>query len=225
MIPSHVLIVSGGMDSATLVHEVVAGGGTPLLLTFDYGQRHSKEIDYARILSTDLKVSHKVIDLSSINQIIQGSALTDESVQVPEGHYTEESMSATVVPNRNAIMLTVAYGAAVSMGSPIVGAAMHAGDHAIYPDCRPEFVRDFQVMQKTATEGFGHKDLSLWTPYINMTKAQIAQRGLEIGIDYSRTWSCYKGGEFHCGKCGTCFERKEAFELISVKDPTTYERA
>ena len=222
MNPTHVLIVSGGMDSATLAHQAVRYGGKPLLLTFDYGQRHKKEIDYARILAEDLKAPHKVIDLSSVNQVIQGSALTDDTVEVPEGHYAADNMASTVVPNRNAIMLSVAYGAAVSLGCPTVGAAMHAGDHAVYPDCRPEFVKSFEEMEKVATEGFGDANLSFWAPYIDMSKAQIAERGIELGIDYSRTWSCYKGGELHCGVCGTCVERKEAFELIGVDDPTDY---
>ena len=224
MTPTHVLIVSGGMDSATLAHETVKDGGSPLLLTFDYGQRHKKEIDYARLLGIDVGAPHKVIDLSSVNQILGGSALTDDSIEVPEGHYAADNMASTVVPNRNAIMLSVAYGAAVSLKCPIVGAAMHSGDHVVYPDCRPEFVKAFQKMEKIATEGYSHADLSFWTPYIEMSKAQIATRGLELGIDYSRTWSCYKGGELHCGRCGTCFERKEAFCLIGVEDPTDYER-
>ena len=223
MIPTHVLIVSGGMDSATLAHQAVRHGGHPLFLTFNYGQRHKKEIDYARLLATDIGAPHKVIDLSSVSQILGGSALTDDSVEVPEGHYAADNMASTVVPNRNAIMLSVAYGAAVSLGCSIVGAAMHSGDHTVYPDCRPEFVKAFHEMEKIATEGFGHADLSFWTPYIEMTKAQIAAQGLELGIDYSRTWSCYKGGEIHCGRCGTCIERKEAFSLVGSNDPTEYE--
>jgi len=219
---THVLIVSGGMDSATLAYQTVNHGGKPLLLTFDYGQKHKKEIDYARILADDLKAPHKVIDLSSVNQILQGSALTDDSIEVPEGHYASDNMASTVVPNRNAIMLSVAYGAAVSLGCPTVGAAMHAGDHAVYPDCRPEFTQAFNEMERIATEGFRHTNLFLWVPYIDISKAQIAEKGIELGIDYSRTWSCYKGGELHCGVCGTCVERREAFALIGADDPTRY---
>jgi|TARA_Y100000593_G_scaffold84621_2_gene160364 7-cyano-7-deazaguanine synthase len=219
---SHVLVVSGGMDSATLAHLTKHHHGNPYLITFDYGQRHKKEIEYAQLLAENIKAPHKVIDISGINSVLGGSALTDNSIEVPEGHYEEETMAATVVPNRNAIMLTIAYALAVSLNIPKVGCAMHAGDHAIYPDCRPEFVQRFDFMQKCAVEGHGNPDLSLWTPFINKTKADIAKIGLSLGIDYSQTWSCYKGEEKHCGKCGTCVERKEAFFLIRKKDPTDY---
>lgn len=211
------------MDSATLAYQVAEDGGRALLITFDYGQRHKKEIDYAQILAGDLHFPHYVIDLSSVNQIIQGSSLTDETVDVPDGHYTADSMASTVVPNRNAIMLSIAYGAAVSFGVRTVGAAMHAGDHFIYPDCRPEFVKEFDSMEKVATEGFADENLNLWTPYINISKSDIARIGLDLGIDYGRTWSCYKGGSLHCGTCGTCVERKEAFQLIGAIDPTEYQ--
>lgn len=220
---SHVLVVSGGMDSATLAHLCVKEGGKPFLITFDYGQRHKKEIEYASQLAGDIKAPHKVVDISSVNSLLGGSALTDDSIEVPEGHYASENMAVTVVPNRNAIMLAVAYGGAVSMETKFVGCAMHAGDHAVYPDCRPEFVNSFNDMQKVAVEGFGNPELSLWTPFINNSKADIASIGIDLGIDYSRTWSCYNGNELHCGKCGTCVERKEAFDLIHETDPTRYE--
>lgn len=220
---SHVLVVSGGMDSATLAHLCVEEGGHPYLITFDYGQRHKKEIEYAKLIADDLNVPHQVVDISNIQNLIGGSALTDQDIEVPEGHYAAANMAITVVPNRNAIFLTIAYGAAVSFESKYVGAAMHTGDHTIYPDCRPEFVEGFGQMQKIAIEGTGHPDLEFWTPFISKSKADIARIGLDIGVDYSRTWSCYKGDELHCGKCGTCVERKEAFELIGEVDPTDYE--
>tara|TARA_R100000808_G_scaffold6135_3_gene18391 strand:+ start:2329 stop:3018 length:690 start_codon:yes stop_codon:yes gene_type:complete len=219
---SHVLVVSGGMDSATLAHLVKEHHGKPYLITFDYGQRHKKEIEYAQLLAKNIDAPHKVIDISGINSVLGGSALTDDSIEVPDGHYEEETMAVTVVPNRNAIMLTVAYAQAVSLNVPKVGAAMHAGDHAIYPDCRPEFVDRFDFMQRCAVEGHGHPNLRLWTPFIDKSKADIAELGRQLGIDYSQTWSCYKGDEFHCGTCGTCVERKEAFELIGMEDPTQY---
>jgi 7-cyano-7-deazaguanine synthase len=220
---THVLTVSGGMDSATLVHLCKANGGRPLLLTFDYGQRHKKEIDYAQRLAADVGADFERIDVSGVNKILGGSALTSDDIDVPEGHYAADNMSITVVPNRNAIMLTIAYGAAVSFRAQAVGTAMHKGDHAVYPDCRPEFVRTLRTMQEVAVEGHGHPDLTLWTPFINNTKAEIASLGLDLGVDFSQTWSCYKGGEKHCGKCGTCVERREAFDLINQPDPTEYE--
>ena len=220
---SHVLVVSGGMDSATLAYLCVKEGGHPYLITFDYGQKHKKEIEYAGLLADDLNTPHQVVDISNIQNLLGGSALTDDNIEVPEGHYAADNMAITVVPNRNAIFLTVAYGAAVSFDSKYVGAAMHTGDHTIYPDCRPEFVESFASMQKVATEGTGNPKLELCTPFISKSKADIARIGLDLGIDYSRTWSCYKGDELHCGKCGTCVERKEAFQLIGETDPTKYQ--
>ena len=156
---SHVLVVSGGMDSATLAYLCVKEGGNPYLITFDYGQKHKKEIEYAGLLADDLNTPHQVVDISNIQNLLGGSALTDDNIEVPEGHYAAENMAITVVPNRNAIFLTVAYGAAVSFDSKYVGAAMHTGDHTIYPDCRPEFVESFASMQKVATEGTGNPKL------------------------------------------------------------------
>jgi 7-cyano-7-deazaguanine synthase len=132
-------------------------------------------------------------------------------------------MAVTVVPNRNAIMLSVAYGAAVADGAEVVAAAVHAGDHFVYPDCRPAFVDAFDAMERLATEGFGHEELRLYTPFVDKTKADIAKIGAELGVPYADTWSCYEGGEVHCGFCGTCTERKEAFELAGVLDPTVYQ--
>jgi 7-cyano-7-deazaguanine synthase len=211
------------MDSATLAHMCVKEGGSPYLITFDYGQKHKKEIEYARLLAENLGVPHQVVDISNIQNLLGGSALTDDGIEVPEGHYAASNMAITVVPNRNAIFLTIAYGAAVSFQSKFVGAAMHTGDHTIYPDCRPQFVDIFSTMQKIATEGTGDADLSLWTPFIDKSKAEIAQIGLNMDLNYEDTWSCYKGDLLHCGKCGTCVERKEAFELIGATDPTLYQ--
>jgi 7-cyano-7-deazaguanine synthase len=211
------------MDSATLAHMCVKEGGSPYLITFDYGQKHKKEIEYARLLAENLGVPHQVVDISNIQNLLGGSALTDDGIEVPEGHYAASNMAITVVPNRNAIFLTIAYGAAVSFQSKFVGAAMHTGDHTIYPDCRPQFVDIFSTMQKIATEGTGDADLSLWTPFIDKSKAEIAQIGLNMDLNYEDTWSCYKGDLLHCGKCGTCVERKEAFEIIGATDPTLYQ--
>ena len=216
-------VISGGMDSATLLYKALAESDNEVqAISFNYGQRHKKELYYASRLCQHLNVRHDIIDISSITPFIGGSSLTDD-IEVPEGHYTEDSMAITVVPNRNAIMLTIAYGIAVARESEAVGAAMHAGDHAIYPDCRPLFVSSFNDMQKIAVEGHGHLDLHLWTPFINQSKADIAREGKLLGVDYSKTWSCYKGLDFHCGKCGTCYERREAFELAEMTDPTIYE--
>ncbi len=216
-----VAIVSGGMDSVTLAHLMVSEGYDLSILAFDYGQRHRKELGYAERCAERLRADFQVVDLSGVGRLLSGSALTDD-IDVPHGHYAEETMSVTVVPNRNAIMLSIAYGAAVARGAEAVAAAVHAGDHYVYPDCRPAFIEAFDRMERLAVEGFGDEKLHLYAPFVHKTKAEIVEIGAELGVPYEETWSCYEGGEVHCGLCGTCHERKEAFELAGVPDPTVY---
>ena len=214
------VICSGGLDSVTLAYKVAQEHELSLLLSFDYGQRHKKELRYARHCADTLGVSHEVLDISVVGAVLSGSALTDK-VEVPDGHYAEESMKATVVPNRNAIMLSIAYGIASARGDHAVATAVHGGDHFIYPDCRPGFIKAFAKMQNYALEGMG--EIKLLTPFLEMSKADIAKEGAELGVPFAQTWSCYKGGKLHCGRCGTCVERREAFALANVEDPTQYE--
>lgn len=216
-----VAIVSGGMDSATLAYLLAEEGYGLRLLAFDYGQRHKKELDYARRCAERLDAAFDLVDIREVGKLLSGSALTDD-VDVPHGHYAAENMAVTVVPNRNAIMLSVAYGAAVAEGAALVAAAMHAGDHYVYPDCRPEFTEAFAAMQEKAVEGFGHEKLRLYTPFIDSDKAGIVKVGARLGVPYEETWSCYEGGDLHCGLCGTCNERREAFALAGMPDPTRY---
>lgn len=218
---SAIVVVSGGMDSVTLAHLLKKEGYELHLLAVDYGQRHKKEISYAERCAERLSASFDVVDISGVGRLLSGSALTDD-IEVPHGHYAEETMAVTVVPNRNAIMLSIAYGVAVAREAKVVATAVHAGDHYVYPDCRPEFTEAFDVMQRKAVEGFGSPELHLYTPFIQKTKAQIAEVGASLDVPYEDTWSCYEGGEIHCGLCGTCNERKEAFELAGVPDPTVY---
>ena len=217
-----VAVVSGGLDSAVLAHHLRDHGWGLRLLSFDYGQRHAKELDCARVLAAALGARHDVVDLRSVGRLLAGSALTDAGVDVPDGHYTDESMRATVVANRNAVFVQAAVGAAVAEGAAAVALGIHAGDHAIYPDCRPEFVEAAEHLARVANEGFAVEGFTVLAPFLRWSKADIVRRGAELGVPFADTWSCYKGGDVHCGTCGTCTERREAFADIGVDDPTKY---
>jgi 7-cyano-7-deazaguanine synthase len=217
------LIVSGGMDSATLAYFYRSQGYDLHLVGFNYGQRHSKELLSLELIAHQLGCSWQVVDLQSLKQALAGSSLTSDDVDVPDGHYAEETMRITVVPNRNAIMLSIATGIAVANGSDLVATGVHAGDHFIYPDCRPEFISAINQAFILGTEGHSLPNFSLQAPFVFATKAEIAEVGYGLGVPYEMTWSCYKGGEKHCGRCGTCVERIEAFINAGVPDPTEYE--
>lgn len=214
-----IVICSGGLDSVTLAHKVAADGRLGGLLSFDYGQRHVKELDCAAACAARLDVGHRVVDISGVGRGLAGSALTDD-VAVPDGHYAEETMKLTIVPNRNAIMLAVAFGLAAARQARAVAVAVHGGDHFIYPDCRPGFIDAFQRMQDAALEGVA--EIALEAPFVHLSKADIVAEGARNGTPFAETWSCYKGGARHCGRCGTCVERREAFDLAGVADPTDY---
>ena len=214
-----VIIYSGGLDSTTLLYE--EQHRIALAVTFDYGSNHAaREIACARHHCKRLGIEHLVIELGFMGRYFQSSLLSGADA-IPSGNYDEENMKSTVVPFRNGIMLSVACGLAESRGLTRVLIANHGGDHAIYPDCRPEFVSAMDAAMKAGT----YDGVTLAAPYTNLTKADLVQRGVALGIDYSQTYSCYRGTEHHCGTCGTCTERKEAFRLAGVKDPTVYENA
>jgi 7-cyano-7-deazaguanine synthase len=217
-----VAVVSGGLDSAVLAHHLRDEGWALRLVSFDYGQRHRVELEHAAAMAAGMGVSHDVVDLRGVGALLSGSALTDDAVEVPDGHYTAESMRTTVVANRNAIFAMVAAGVAVAEGAGAVGLGIHAGDHAIYPDCRPPFVAAAEHLAKVANEGFVVESFQLLAPFLAWSKADIVRRGAELDVPFAATWSCYKGGLEHCGTCGTCVERIEAFELAGVTDPTSY---
>ena len=217
-----IVICSGGLDSVSLAHIIAARRELSCLVSFDYGQRHRKELDYAAACARRLGVPHQVIDMRGIGAALSGSALTDD-IDVPDGHYAEDTMKITVVPNRNAIMLSIAYGIAAATGADAVATAVHGGDHFIYPDCRPAFTTAFDRMQRAALEGYA--DVALLTPFVHRSKADIVTEGARVGTPFAETWSCYKGGAHHCGRCGTCVERREAFHLAAIPDPTEYEDA
>jgi 7-cyano-7-deazaguanine synthase len=215
--PKAVVIFSGGMDSTVLVYDLVKDHEVHAL-SFMYGQRHSKEIEYAVRTVRELNIHHHIVPLHNLAQLLGGSALTNRDIPVPEGYYTAESMKATIVPNRNAIMLSIAYGHAVAIKAECVATAVHAGDHAIYPDCRKDFLGR---LEKALMSG-NSSGITIYAPYVDKTKANICAYGAHLGVPFEKTWSCYKGGIFHCGVCGTCVERKEAFELTGVADYTIY---
>jgi 7-cyano-7-deazaguanine synthase len=192
------------------------------VLSFDYGQRHRKELEFAERVAQNLGAPWTLIDLEAagLGRLLKGSALTDSSFEVPEGHYADENMRVTVVPNRNAVMLAIACAAAGSSGAEAVALAVHAGDHPIYPDCRPDFINSFEAMERIAMEGMAQ--IKILAPFLSVTKADVVQLGAKLGVPFADTWSCYKGGDIHCGACGTCYERREAFQLADVSDPTQY---
>ena len=208
-----VIIVSGGMDSVTMLYDYQEK--ISLAVTFDYGSKHNaKEISFAKLHCQRLGIEHLIIPLDFMGQYFKSSLLKGGE-DIPEGHYADENMKSTVVPFRNGIMLAVAAGLAEGRSLKYVMMANHSGDHSIYPDCRPQFV---DAMSSAISAGT-YEGVTLLAPYTNITKGEIAKRGKKLGIDYSETWSCYKGGNLHCGKCGTCIERKEALRDAGIEDP------
>lgn len=214
--PDSIIVLSGGLDSTTMLYEY--RDSIALALSFDYGSNHNaRELAFARLHCERLGIPHIIIPLDFIHQYFR-SSLLEGADAIPEGNYNDDNMRSTVVPFRNGIMLAIAAGMAETRGLTRIMMANHAGDHAIYPDCRQSFVDAMnQAIQAGTYEG-----ITLFTPYTNLTKADIARHGKALGIDYSETWSCYKGGEKHCGKCGTCTERREALREAGIDDTTEY---
>lgn len=212
-----VLIVSGGMDSITMLYEYK--DRIALGISFDYGSNHNaKEIPFAKMHCQRLGIQHIVINLGFMHQYFK-SSLLDGADAIPEGNYDDDNMKSTVVPFRNGIMLAIAAGVAESNQLKYVMMANHGGDHAIYPDCRPSFV---DAMSAATNQGT-YVGVEVLAPYTHLTKTDIARHGKQLGIDYAETWSCYKGGEYHCGRCGTCRERIEALAEAGIDDHTIYD--
>jgi len=209
-----VLLLSGGMDSTTLLYYLLEKGYHVHTLTFDYGQKHNREIESARKIAKINDVPNKVVDITTITGLLQGSSLIQEDVPIPEGHYEDESMKSTVVPNRNMILLSLAVGYAVSMGISRVFYAAHSGDHAIYPDCRPEFFD--KINQLTLISNY--QPVVVQAPFLYKNKSEIASMGKDLGVPFNLTWTCYKGGKSPCGVCGSCVERREAMESIGITE-------
>lgn len=213
-----VLIHSGGIDSTVLLAHLLAEGREVFALSVDYGQRHRRELIAAKQICAQYGVKHQVADLRNLAPLFGPNALTDAQVAVPEGHYEEDSMKSTVVPNRNMLLIAVAASWAMSLKASSVAYGAHGGDHAIYPDCRPVFAEALDQAIRLAD----WHEVSLERPFVGMDKSAIVRRGVELQVPLELTWSCYVGGEQHCGRCGTCVERKEAFVRAEVADPTVY---
>jgi 7-cyano-7-deazaguanine synthase len=214
-----IVLCSGGMDSVTALHWARREHAVAAALSFDYGAKHNpREIPLAAEQAKIVGTRHEVIALDFVNRLF-ASALLQSGGEIPEGHYAAANMQQTVVPFRNAIMLSVACGLAESVGAEGLVIAAHTGDHTIYPDCREDFMRAMGDAMRLGT----YAGVQLLRPFIDLNKGQIAALGAQLGVDFSRTWSCYKGGARHCGKCGTCVERREAFQQAGLTDPTDYE--
>ncbi len=221
-----VAVLSGGMDSTTAMALAIEGDvNITLAVSVDYGQRHRIELEQASEIADYYGVSHEIVDLTSINILVKDSVLTDHDREVPEGYYTDDNMKQTVVPNRNMIMASVAIGAVVTEEANVLVMGQHAGDHAVYPDCRPEFINHLELTAKVANDGFIDPDFQIYTPFINKMKWDIVERGLEIGVPYELTHTCYNGVRPACGRCATCVERLEAFWVATeeeFQDPIEY---
>lgn len=209
-----IVLLSGGMDSTTLIYSI-AETNTPIALSFNYGQRHLVELESAKNICSKLGVEHIILELPPFK--FSNSSLTSDQ-PVPDGHYTDPIMAQTVVPNRNMIFLSFGASIAISKGCQKIYYAAHSGDHVIYPDCRPSFIKSMVQVLKVCH----YNPLELVTPFDSITKASICHVGKFLKVPFELTWSCYKGGKIHCGICGTCIERKEAFYLNKITDPTEY---
>lgn len=214
-----IVLLSGGLDSTTLLYQMQRDHDVVAALSFDYGAKHNHcELPMAAYHCEKLRIPQVTIPMAFINDYFSSNLLKSGGM-IPEGHYAAESMKATVVPARNAIMLSIAAGFAESHGAGGVSYGAHTGDHFIYRDCREEFLKPMAEALREGTD----TAIELLRPFVQMNKGEIVQRGLELGVDYTKTWSCYKGEEIHCGRCGTCVERREAFVLAGVMDPTVYQ--
>ncbi len=220
---SYLAVVSGGLDSTTLAYYLNAEGQLGRMLSVDYGQRHRKELEFAAATAQRLGVPWELVDLSGITNLIASSSLTSERIDVPDGHYAEESMRATVVPNRNMMMMSIAAAVAIANDLDGIAVGVHAGDHFIYPDCRPEFIDAMSLALRLGNAGFAPAGFQVHAPFVNITKTDIAVHAGDLRVPIDETWSCYKGGDRHCGRCGTCVERQEALHDAELIDPTEYE--
>jgi 7-cyano-7-deazaguanine synthase len=217
-----IAIVSGGIDSCTLLYDLLNQNFETHALTFEYGQKHSKEIEAAKRITSKLGIDHKIIDISAVGEIINSSSLINVELSIPKVPETVEhydTLQSTIVPNRNSIFLSLAIAYAVNIGANKVFYGAHASDRGVYPDCRREFVDAFAHAERLATDNF---ELTVEAPFVNVKKSDIVRLGSKLGVPFGLTWSCYQGGGTHCGTCSSCRERKRAFIEAGIKDPTEY---
>ncbi|GGX77900.1 7-cyano-7-deazaguanine synthase [Litchfieldella qijiaojingensis] len=214
-----VVIYSGGMDSFTVLHRALREGYDIHALSFDYGQRHARELEVAARVCQRLGIAHQIVDLRAIHGLIDNSALTDPTRELPSGDYDSDNLTATVVPNRNMILLSLAIAQAVNLGASKVFYGAHGGDHVLYPDCRPLFVE--RMNEVAAIANF--EAVEICVPYLHSSKREILAEGLAMGLDYADTWTCYRGEALACGQCGSCRERLAAFAAHGIEDPLAYQ--
>jgi 7-cyano-7-deazaguanine synthase len=214
-----VVILSGGLDSTTLLYHVIDKGYVPTAISFFYKQKHNKELEFAKKTCKELGLEHVIVDVSGLNDVAI-SSLTRDDIEVPHGHYEAVTMQATVVPNRNMVFLSLAASYAMSHHITNLFYGAHRGDHAVYPDCRPEFVKKMDDILHYSDYNL----VDLYAPFIGMSKTDIVKRGIELKVPFENTWSCYEGKELACGKCGTCVERIESFTKNNKVDPIIYEK-
>jgi 7-cyano-7-deazaguanine synthase len=222
-VPKIVAIVSGGMDSVTMAHQLKDQGHDLHLISIDYGQRHRKEHVYAAAAAERLGAAHQVADLSAVGILLRGSSLTDPTVDVPEQTWTGYGESPNIVPNRNALLLSVAFAVAVAEKAQAVAIGSTGDDIASVPDSTPEFLESFIAMERIATAGYAHPDLALLAPLSGLGKKDVVRLGERLGVPWTQTWTCLRGEEYHCARCATCWDRQGAFTAAGVPDPTIYQ--
>ena len=217
------LILSGGLDSTTLGYWLKSQGYTDLnCITFNYGQKQNVEIKHAKIIANKLNATHNIIDITFLKDFLKGSSLVDDSIKIPHGSYTKENMQVTVVPNRNTIMLSIAWSIACVEKADVLAYGAQCGDHYLYPDTRPDYFSAINLALRLGTEGCRNEGLQLIAPLLNKSKGEVVKLGHELHVPFNLTWSCYDGGELHCGLCGACQNRQEGFREANIIDPTTY---
>jgi len=217
-----VLILSGGLDSSTLAYYLVSQGYELIAVSFNYGQKHNKELLSASTIANNLQAKHYIIDISHVKELLTNTSLVSDDLAIPDGHYSAKSMASTVVPNRNSLMLNYAWMIACNESAHVVAFGAQSGDRFSYPDCREEFLVLENQALRSGTDGCRLDELQLIAPFITFSKSDIVKQAVLLNVPIKDTWTCYKGQEFHCGTCGACVGRREGFSLAGIPDPTIY---